>query len=70
MKPDSIKFKTTPQIKMILERLAKEGFRSLLSQVEMIVAKFLEDQRIDWYKEDSELESEKKIIRLMCLIVP
>ncbi len=59
MKPASITFETTPQIKKILERLAKEGFRSLSSQVEMIVVKFLEDQKIDWHKEDSEIESDK-----------
>lgn len=53
MKPSNITFKTTPHIKSILERLAKEDFRSLSSQVEMIVVKYLESQGIDWRKEDT-----------------
>jgi hypothetical protein len=50
MKPSSITFKTSPQVKAALEKLAKEGFRSLSSQVEMIVIKFFEEQGIDWKK--------------------
>ena len=50
MKPASITFKTSPQVKKVLEKLAKEGFRSLSSQVEMIVIKYLEEQGIDWKK--------------------
>ena len=53
MKPSTITFKTTPHIKRILERLAKEDFRSLSSQVEMIVVKYLESKGIDW-REDTE----------------
>ena len=50
MKPSSITFKTSPYVKEALEKLAKEGFRSLSSQVEMIVIKYLEEQGIDWKK--------------------
>ncbi len=50
MKTSSITFKTPPQVKKALEKFAKEGFRSLSSQVEMIVIKYLEEQGIDWKK--------------------
>jgi hypothetical protein len=46
MKPASITFKTTPEIKKALEKLAEEGFRSLSAQIEMIVVKYLEEQGI------------------------
>ena len=48
MKQSSITFKTTPELKEALEGLAKEGFRSLSSQVEMIIIKYLEEKGIDW----------------------
>jgi len=48
MKTSSITFKTSPRVKEALEVLAKEGFRSLSQQVEMIVVKHLEKQGIDW----------------------
>jgi hypothetical protein len=47
MKPALISFKTTPEIKEILEKLAEEGFRSLSAQIEMIVIKYLEEQGIE-----------------------
>ncbi len=50
MKPASITFKTTPEIKEALERLAEEGFRSLSQQIEMLVVKYLEEQGIDLKK--------------------
>jgi len=50
MKSSSITFKTSPHVKEALEKLAQEGFRSLSSQVEMIVIKYLEEQGIDWKK--------------------
>ena len=50
MKPASITFKTTPEIKEALERLAAEGFRSLSQQIEMVVVKYLEEQSIDLKK--------------------
>ena len=50
MKESSITFKTTPELKEALEKLAKQGFRSLSAQVEMIVVKYLEDQGINWTK--------------------
>lgn len=51
VKPASITFKTAPEVKETLEKLAKEGFRSLSGQVEMIVIKYFDDQGIDWRKE-------------------
>jgi len=54
LKPASVTFKTSPKIKEILERLAKEGFRSLSSEIEMIVIKYLEEQGIDWREEPEE----------------
>ena len=48
MKPENISFKTTPEIKDILEKLAKEGFRSLSAQIEMIIIKWLEQEGIDF----------------------
>ena len=47
VKPSSITFKTVPEIKEALEKLAKEGFRTLSAQVEMIVIKYLEQQSIN-----------------------
>lgn len=46
MKPSSITFKTTAEIKKALEKLAKKGYRSLSAQVEMIVVKYLEAEGI------------------------
>ena len=48
MKQSSITFKTTPELKEALEKLAKEGFRSLSAQVEMIIIKYLEEKGIEW----------------------
>jgi transcriptional regulator of NAD metabolism len=59
MKQSSITFKTTPEVKKFLETLAKQGFRSLSSQVEMIVIKYLEEQSID-PKEEGEKEAAKR----------
>jgi hypothetical protein len=56
MKPASVTFKTTPKIKAALEKLAKDNFRSLSMQVEMIAAKYLEEQGIEW-KEKPEKKS-------------
>ena len=50
MKPASITFKTSPEIKKALENLAEEGFRSLSAQIEMIVVKFLEEQGREYKK--------------------
>jgi len=49
MKQSSITFKTTPELKEALEKLAKEGFRSLSAQVEMIIIKYLEEKGVEWY---------------------
>ena len=58
MKTSSITFKTSPRVKEALEVLAKEGFRSLSQQVEMIIVKHLEEHDIDW-REIPEKESKK-----------
>jgi hypothetical protein len=49
MKQSSITFKTTPELKEALEKLAKEGFRSLSAQVEMIIIKYLEEKDVEWH---------------------
>lgn len=49
MKQSSITFKTTPELKEALEKLAKEGFRSLSAQVEMIIIKYLEKKGVEWH---------------------
>ena len=40
-KPVNIGFRTTPEIKQILEKLAKVGYRTVSQQVEMIVREWL-----------------------------
>ncbi len=40
-KPVQIGFRTTPEIKEILEKLAKEGYRTVSQEVEMIVRECL-----------------------------
>lgn len=57
MKQSTITFKTTPEIKEALEKLAKQGFRSRSAQIEMIVVKYLEKQGIDGSKEDKNKDS-------------
>ena len=47
MKQSVITFKTTPEIKEALEKLAKQGFRSRSAQIEMIIIKYLEKQGVD-----------------------
>ena len=42
-KPVNIGFRTTPEIKEILEKLAKEGYRTVSQQVEMIVREWLKE---------------------------
>ena len=59
MKEASITFKTKPQVKKALEKLAEEGFRSLSGQVEMIIVKYLEDNGINWREEATQKENEK-----------
>ena len=51
MKQSSITFKTTPALKKTLENLAKEGFRSLSAQVEMIIIKYLEEKGVEMAQE-------------------
>ena len=57
MKQSTITFKTTPEIKEALEKLAKQGFRSRSAQIEMIVVKYLEKQGIYGSKEDRNKDS-------------
>jgi len=42
-KPVQIGFRTTPEIKEILEKLAKKGYRTVSQQVEMIVREWLKE---------------------------
>ena len=51
MKQAPIAFKTTPEVKRVLEELAKQGFRSLSGQVEMIVVQYLQDHGLILQKE-------------------
>jgi hypothetical protein len=51
-KDENIAFRTSPEIKQILERLAKEGYRSLSQQCEMII--------IQWLKEHGHMEGDEK----------
>jgi hypothetical protein len=55
-KDENIAFRTSSETKQILERLAKEGYRSLSQQCEMIV--------LDWLKQKgcTELKEEEPII--------
>jgi len=54
MKPATITFKTTHKIKTLLEKEAKEDFRSLSQQLEKIVVDHLESRGLNWREEDSE----------------
>jgi len=51
MKQSSITFKTTHEMKEALEKMAKEGFRSLSAQVEMIIFKYLEEKGVEWHSD-------------------
>jgi hypothetical protein len=42
-KPVNIGFRTSPEIKELLEQLAKKGYRTLSQQVEMIIREWLEE---------------------------
>lgn len=55
MKPSSITFKTSVEIKEALEKLAKKGYRSLSAQVEMIVVKYLEEEGIGLNEESEKM---------------
>ena len=43
-KPVNIGFRTSPEIKELLEQLAKKGYRSLSQQVEMIIREWLKEK--------------------------
>ena len=49
VKPTSIKL--DPKMKAALEKLAKEQFISVSSVIKQAIAKFLQEQGIDWRKE-------------------
>ena len=42
-KPVNIGFRTSSEIKELLEQLAKKGYRTLSQQVEMIIREWLEE---------------------------
>ena len=50
-KDENIAFRTSSETKQLLERLAKEGYRSLSQQCEMIV--------LDWLKKQGFIEGEE-----------
>lgn len=51
-KPVNIVFRTTPEIKEVLEKLAREGYKTVSQQVEMIVR--------EWLKEHGHLKEDSK----------
>jgi hypothetical protein len=51
-KDENIAFRTSSETKQLLERLAKEGYRSLSQQCEMIV--------LDWLKQQGYVGMEEK----------
>jgi len=51
-KPVNIGFRTAPEIKEILDKLAREGYRTVSQQVEMIVR--------EWLKEHGHLKEDSK----------
>jgi hypothetical protein len=42
-KPVNMVFRTTPEIKEVLEKLAREGYKTVSQQVEMIVREWLKE---------------------------
>jgi len=50
-KDENIAFRTSPEIKQILEKLATEGYRTLSQQCEMII--------IEWLKEHGHIKPKK-----------
>jgi hypothetical protein len=42
-KPVNIGFRTTPEIKHTLEKLARDGYRTLSQQVEMVIREWLKE---------------------------
>ena len=46
-KPVYISFRTTEKVRKILERLAKDGYRSLSQQCEMLILQRLKQMKID-----------------------
>ncbi|MBP1735874.1 MAG: hypothetical protein H6Q53_2161 [Deltaproteobacteria bacterium] len=51
-KDENIAFRTSSETKQLLERLAKEGYRSLSQQCEMIV--------LDWLKKQGYIELKER----------
>jgi len=51
-KKELIGFRTTSEVKQLLEKLAETGYRSISQQCEMII--------IEWLKEKKYLTSDKK----------
>jgi hypothetical protein len=46
-KPVYISFRTTEKVREILEKLAKDGYRSLSQQCEMLILQRLKQMKID-----------------------
>jgi hypothetical protein len=43
-KDENIAFRTSPEIKKVLQKLADEGYRSLSQQCEMIIVEWLKEK--------------------------
>lgn len=56
---DLLSIKVDPRMKIALKKLADKQFNSISGIVKQAVEKHLEEQGVDWRKEDSELESDK-----------
>lgn len=54
-----LSIKVDPRMKIALKKLADKQFNSISGIVKQAVEKHLEEQGVDWRKEDSELESDK-----------
>ncbi len=55
---DLLSIKVDPRMKIALKKLANKQFNSISGIVKQAVEKHLEEQGVDWRKEDSELESD------------
>ncbi len=56
---DLLSIKVDPRMKIALKKLANKQFNSISGIVKQAVEKHLEEQGVDWRREDSELESDK-----------
>ncbi len=56
---DLMSIKVDPRMKRALKKLADKQFNSISGIVKQAVERHLEEQGVDWRKEDSEIESDK-----------